>query len=281
MVAWFVRASTIINMVVSGKWWFESRLRMYMVLAAIITNNSPNGPAVYSLDGCYKWNGSLDPLFNVFCWHFCVRYLCFSLCWQEKMLKRLKKMVCTSKWFVKQLFAGQNKQRRVWISYKGIQILCTKCFYHHHKSKCQSRRVKFKDYVLDFVKNNPAYPYTILGRWSALINVSNPTGPHYDTSSNTSTQDITKLDTLNQNLSGLSNLSTQNTTTQAQDINCSITTSATQLPAGQLAPSSNLPYPALQGLMTQHIPTPVTRTDSHLLGSHRLTFKKTYQVCPI
>ena len=38
--------------------------------------------------------------------------------------------------------------RRVRISYPGIQILCTNCFGKHHKTKCQSLKTKFTDYML-------------------------------------------------------------------------------------------------------------------------------------
>ena len=60
------------------------------------------------------------------------------------------------------------------LSYPGIQILCTKCFEKHHKSKCGSRKAQVKDYVINFAIRNPDYPSNIYGRWVELIEAAAP-----------------------------------------------------------------------------------------------------------
>ena len=64
--------------------------------------------------------------------------------------------------------------RRVRISYPGIKIMCTKCFGNHHKTRCQSTKQKFKDYVIYFSRMNPDFPDTIYGRWLELIRAAAP-----------------------------------------------------------------------------------------------------------
>ena len=61
--------------------------------------------------------------------------------------------------------------RRIRISYPGVQILCTNCFGKHHKSKCGSPKIAFKDYVISFARRNPKFPMSVYGRWAELINV--------------------------------------------------------------------------------------------------------------
>ena len=48
-------------------------------------------------------------------------------------------------------------------------MLCTKCFGKHHKSKCESRKSQFKDYVINFAEQNPDFPEKGYGRWIELI----------------------------------------------------------------------------------------------------------------
>ena len=59
--------------------------------------------------------------------------------------------------------------RRIRINYPGVRVLCTKCFGKHHKTKCESRKRQFKDYVLDFAAKNLDYPISVYGRWIELI----------------------------------------------------------------------------------------------------------------
>ena len=48
-------------------------------------------------------------------------------------------------------------------------MLCTKCFGKHHKSKCESRKSQFKDYVINFAEQNPDFPEKGYGKWIELI----------------------------------------------------------------------------------------------------------------
>ena len=44
-----------------------------------------------------------------------------------------------------------------------------KCFGKHHKSKCGSRIIPFKDYVLNFATRNLDHPQEVYGRWIELF----------------------------------------------------------------------------------------------------------------
>ena len=55
------------------------------------------------------------------------------------------------------------------VNYRGVQVLCTKCFGKHHKSKCETRKAQFKDYVINFAERNPGFPEEAYGRWIELI----------------------------------------------------------------------------------------------------------------
>ena len=59
--------------------------------------------------------------------------------------------------------------RRVRISYPGFKTMCTKCFGSHYKTRCQSAKQQFKDYVIYFAKMNPEFPEAACRRWLELI----------------------------------------------------------------------------------------------------------------
>ena len=62
--------------------------------------------------------------------------------------------------------------RRIKVHYRGIQKLCPNCFGPHPKQVCQSRRILWRDYVVDFKKANPNIPEDLFGKWFGP-NVSN------------------------------------------------------------------------------------------------------------
>ena len=54
--------------------------------------------------------------------------------------------------------------------------MCTKCFGSHHKTRCQSAKQQFKDYVIYFAKMNPEFPEAAYGHWLELIRAAAPGG---------------------------------------------------------------------------------------------------------
>ena len=64
--------------------------------------------------------------------------------------------------------------RRIRIKYPGVKIMCTKCFGSHHKTRCQSAKQNFKDYVIYFARLNPEFPESAYGRWLELIKAVAP-----------------------------------------------------------------------------------------------------------
>ena len=55
--------------------------------------------------------------------------------------------------------------RRVRIYYRGVLKLCTKCFGGHSRLHCRNDKVRWIDYVLRFMEENPDIPEKLYGRW--------------------------------------------------------------------------------------------------------------------
>ena len=64
--------------------------------------------------------------------------------------------------------------RRVKIYYKGIQKLCTRCFGEHNKRVCQSQKVRWYDYVKEFIDVNPDIESKHFGKWWDLVKKQDP-----------------------------------------------------------------------------------------------------------
>ena len=62
--------------------------------------------------------------------------------------------------------------RRIRVSFPGVRKKCTNCFGNHPKTVCQSNRLKFTDYVVNFINTNPDFPRSALGRWNDLVGAS-------------------------------------------------------------------------------------------------------------
>ena len=59
--------------------------------------------------------------------------------------------------------------KRVKFFYKGIQKLCTKCFGHHNKQVCNSRKLPWIGYVAKFIKLHPEIGTELYGRWFDIV----------------------------------------------------------------------------------------------------------------
>ena len=60
--------------------------------------------------------------------------------------------------------------KRIRIYYRGVQKLCTKCFGNHNRLHCRNDKVRWIDYVLRFIENNPDIPEEMYGRWWQVVN---------------------------------------------------------------------------------------------------------------
>jgi hypothetical protein len=65
--------------------------------------------------------------------------------------------------------------KRISISYPGVQRLCTNCFGNHGRQSCQSKKVKWHQYIARFKEQNPDFPVTLEKYTSA--NESKPLTP--------------------------------------------------------------------------------------------------------
>ena len=60
--------------------------------------------------------------------------------------------------------------KRIRIYYRGVQKLCTKCFGKHSRLHCRNDKVRWIDYVLRFMEENPDIPERLYGRWWQVVN---------------------------------------------------------------------------------------------------------------
>ena len=58
--------------------------------------------------------------------------------------------------------------RRVKIYYRNINKLCTSCFGAHHRRNCKAEKVKWIDYVDDFINTNPQIDKEMYGKWTTI-----------------------------------------------------------------------------------------------------------------
>ena len=60
--------------------------------------------------------------------------------------------------------------KRIRIYYRGVQKLCTNCFGGHSRLHCRKDKVRWIDYVLKFMDQNPDIPEEMYGRWWQIVN---------------------------------------------------------------------------------------------------------------
>ena len=60
--------------------------------------------------------------------------------------------------------------KRIKIYYRGVQKLCTNCFGGHARLHCRNDKVRWIDYVLNFMESNPDIPEKMYGRWWQAVN---------------------------------------------------------------------------------------------------------------
>ena len=60
--------------------------------------------------------------------------------------------------------------KRIRVYYRGVQKLCTKCFGNHNRLHCRNDKVRWIDYVLKFIEDNPDIPEEMYGRWWQVVN---------------------------------------------------------------------------------------------------------------
>ena len=56
------------------------------------------------------------------------------------------------------------------IYYRGVQKLCTNCFGPHPRQNCQSERVTWVRYCLNFMEKNRKIPQGFYGKWWKIVN---------------------------------------------------------------------------------------------------------------
>ena len=59
--------------------------------------------------------------------------------------------------------------RRIKIYYRNINKLCTACFGHHNRRDCKEEKVKWIDYVEDFVNSNTHIDQEMFGKWIMIL----------------------------------------------------------------------------------------------------------------
>ena len=59
--------------------------------------------------------------------------------------------------------------RRIKIYYRNINKLCTSCFWHHSRRDCKEEKVKWIDYVSNFVNSNPHIDPALYGKWLMIL----------------------------------------------------------------------------------------------------------------
>lgn len=59
--------------------------------------------------------------------------------------------------------------RRIKVYYRGIQKLCTKCFGEHMSRNCNEEKVKWLDYVDNFMQTNSEIQEDLYGNWNNII----------------------------------------------------------------------------------------------------------------
>ena len=59
--------------------------------------------------------------------------------------------------------------RRIKIYYQNINKLCTSCFGEHHRRNCKSEKVKWINYVEEFINSNPQINKEMYGKWITIV----------------------------------------------------------------------------------------------------------------
>ena len=59
--------------------------------------------------------------------------------------------------------------RRIKVYYRGIQKLCTKCFGEHMSRNCNEEKVKWLDYVDNFMQTHSEIQEDLYGNWNNII----------------------------------------------------------------------------------------------------------------
>jgi hypothetical protein len=59
--------------------------------------------------------------------------------------------------------------RRIKIYYRNIIKLCTSCFGQHNRRDCKEKKVKWIDYVFDFIESNPQINPELYGKWAMIL----------------------------------------------------------------------------------------------------------------
>jgi hypothetical protein len=63
--------------------------------------------------------------------------------------------------------------RRIKIYYRNINKLCTSCFGHHNRRDCKEKKVRWIDYVSEFVESNPQINHELYGKWMMILEREN------------------------------------------------------------------------------------------------------------
>ena len=59
--------------------------------------------------------------------------------------------------------------RRIKVYYRGIQKLCTRCFGNHMSRNCSEEKVKWLDYVDNFMQTSPEIERDLFGNWNDIV----------------------------------------------------------------------------------------------------------------
>jgi hypothetical protein len=63
--------------------------------------------------------------------------------------------------------------RRIKIYYRNINKLCTSCFGHHSRRDCKENKVRWINYVSEFVESNPQINCELYGKWIMILEREN------------------------------------------------------------------------------------------------------------
>jgi hypothetical protein len=63
--------------------------------------------------------------------------------------------------------------RRIKIYYRIINKLCTSCFRHHNRRDCKEKKVRWIDYVSEFLASNPQINRELYEKWIMILEREN------------------------------------------------------------------------------------------------------------